>query len=132
MRQKGFHAGDISSPCCYASLAERTVYARSTAEDTCAFRDEEKEFKVIDDNSCPVVVGENLIARMKNFDYVTWRDFQHESVQIRNHLRDKIGVQEASRYPRLFLWDKEYTSFPDYMEGVLKRNGIDKEGYVII
>ena len=101
------------------------------AEGTCAFRNVAKEFKVIDDNTCPVVVDENLIARIKNFDSVTWRDIQHGSVQIIKHLRDKIGVQEASRYPGLFLWNKEYTLFLGYMEGVLKRNDIDKAGYAI-
>ncbi|MEI7902328.1 MAG: DEAD/DEAH box helicase [bacterium] len=104
------------------------------AEDTCSFETVEKKFRVIENDAVPVVVDQPLIERINNFEEVSWRDIQRGSVQIRKNLCDKMAVQEARRYPGLFLLKGKYaySSFLGYMEGVLRCSDIDKAGCAII
>lgn len=102
------------------------------AEDACAFRLVEKEFRVIQDNSIPAVVDRALIERIERFEEVSWRDIQDGSVQIRERLLEKFALEDSRRYPGVFLWKYDYSPFLGYMEGVLKQADVDKNSFAII
>ena len=131
---------DIAPDLCTEALTKElrehgiceSLKALQKAEDTCAFETVEQKFRVIESDAVPVVVNKNLIERIENFKEVSWRDIQRGSVQIRKNLCEKMAVQEARRYPGLFLWKGEYSSFLGYMEGILRCADIDKAGGAII
>ena len=97
------------------------------------FSDRPDNFRVIVNDSAPVVVDTALIERIRGFDRtITWRDIQNGSVQIRRHIRERMVVEESSRYPGVFMWTNAYSPFLGYMEGVLKLTDIDKNHYAIL
>lgn len=103
------------------------------SEDACAFQTVTDNFRVIVNDSAPVVVDTALIERIRGFDRtITWRDIQNGSVQIRRHIRERMVVEESSRYPGVFMWTNAYSPFLGYMEGVLKLTDIDKNHYAIL
>jgi hypothetical protein len=101
-------------------------------EGVCAFKTVENNFRVIPDGSVSAVVDKALIERIERFEEVSWRDIQNSSVQIRHRLVEKLALEEARRYPGVFLWKYDYSPFLGYMEGVLKLADIDKNNCAII
>jgi hypothetical protein len=101
-------------------------------EAACAFKTVEKDFLVIPDGTVPAVVDETLIKRIESFEEISWRDIQNSSVQIREHLAEKIALEESRRYPGVFLWKYAYSPFLGYMEGILKLSDINKANCAII
>ncbi|MGI6599336.1 MAG: DEAD/DEAH box helicase [Kiritimatiellia bacterium] len=97
-----------------------------------AFSHVDRNFRVIEDNSCPAVVDKALIERIERVEDVSWRDIQNGSVNIRKRLIDKLEVEESRRYPGLFLWKYDYTPFLGYMAGVLKLDDISSDSFALV
>lgn len=116
---------------CESGISSELETLKKT-EGACAFKTVEKEFRVIQDDSVPVVVDKRLIEQIERFEEVSWRDIQNGSVQIRERLLEKFALEEFHRYPGIFLWKYDYSPFLGYMDGVLKLAGVDKEKCAII
>ena len=102
------------------------------AEINYAFETVEKEFMVIDDDSQLAVADMNLVKRIQNFEDVSWQEIQTGSVRIRKNIRDRLAIEESSRYPGVLLWTAEYTPFLGYMAAVLDLVIFDANGGAII
>jgi CRISPR-associated endonuclease/helicase Cas3 len=96
------------------------------------FKTVEGKFRVIEDQSQLAVVDKQLIEKIKNYEYVSWREIQNGSVRIREKILRKLSIQESRRYPGVFLWTAEYSPFLGYMEALLKLEKIDKDGFAIL
>jgi hypothetical protein len=97
-----------------------------------AFKTVEKEFKVIEDDTQLAVVDKELIQRIRNFEDVSWRDIQLNSVRVRKKTLTMLSIQESCRYPGVWLWDAGYSPFLGYMEAVLEMKEVDEDGFAII
>lgn len=96
------------------------------------FRTVEEKFKVIEDQSQLAIIDKQIIQKIQNYEDVSWREIQNGSVRVREKILKHLAIQESRRYPGLWLWDAEYSSFLGYMEAVLKLEKIDKDGFAII
>jgi len=103
-------------------------------EDCFAFKSVEENFRVISDNARPVLIDKELVAKVKNWEEISWRDIQRNSVNMREKLRQTLALEESKRYPGLWLWPEgcEYSPFIGYMAAVLKQGTIDKNGCAIV
>lgn len=117
-------------------IREQSAFSRELCEKegVFAFRSVDKEFRVIDDNSQLTVIDPSLIWRIKNFEEVSWQDIQNQSVRVRKNIRERLELEESSRYPGLLLWPDaaKYTPFLGYMEAVLELDDFDVKGCAII
>lgn len=96
------------------------------------FESVEKKFRVIEDQSQLAITDKQLIEKIQRYEEVSWRDIQNGSVRIREKIIRKLNIQESRRYPGLFLWNAEYSSFLGYMEAVLKLEKIEEDSFAII
>lgn len=104
----------------------------TNAEERFEFEEVESKFKVIPDNdTCLAVVDKTIIERINDNAEISWKDIQRGSVRVRQKLINKLGIQEAYRFPGIFIWDIEYSPCIGYMEAVLKHKMIDKNSYAI-
>ena len=101
-------------------------------EEIYAFKTVEKEFRVIDDDSQLAVVDPELIQRLRNFEDISWREIQTGSVRVRGKILAKLAIEESRRFPGVWLWEAEYSSFLGYMEAVLKLEKISQDGFAIV
>lgn len=101
-------------------------------EDVCSFKKIEEQFRVIEDETLTVVVDGALMTCIQDGGDVSWREIQDGSVRIRRRIVEKHKLQEARRYPGLYLWEYGYTPFLGYMEGVLALKKVDNDGGAII
>jgi len=97
-----------------------------------AFKAVEKTFKVIEDQSQLAVIDMHLIEKIENYEQVSWQEIQDGSVRVRENILRQLSIHESRRYPGVFLWTAEYTSFLGYMDAVLKLEKIEKDGFAII
>jgi CRISPR/Cas system-associated endonuclease/helicase Cas3 len=96
------------------------------------FKTVEERFKVIEDQSQLAVVDRQLSEKIQNYEDVSWREIQNGSVRVREKILRKLNIRESRRYPGVFLWDAEYSTFLGYMEAVLKLEKIEEDGFAII
>ncbi len=96
------------------------------------FKTVEEKFKVIEDQSQLAIVDKQIIQKIQNYENVSWREIQNGSVRVREKILKNLAIQESRRYPGLWLWDAEYSTFLGYMEAVLKLKKIDKDGFAIL
>lgn len=137
---RGYFSNDreISPALCTEALKREVRETASISkeltekESIFAFSTVEQKFRVIDDGTVPAVVDKHLIKRIQNWETVTWRDIQSGSVQVRKKIIENLAIQESQRYPGVYLWTAEYSSFLGYMEGILKLADINKDGCAII
>lgn len=136
-----FEDGRAISPVLCTEAIQREIREQGTftrqlcdKENGFAFKTVEKDFRVIDDESQLTVVEPGLAQRIRNFEDVSWLDIQKRSVRIRKTIREKLDIQESSRYPGLLLWPDgaKYSSFLGYMEAVLESQDFDSNGGAII
>jgi len=97
-----------------------------------AFKAVEKAFKVIEDQSQLAVIDMHLIGKIENYEQVSWQEIQDGSVRVRENILRQLSIQESRRYPGVFLWTAEYTSFLGYMDAILKLEKIEEDGFAII
>lgn len=101
-------------------------------ESSFSFATVEQKFRVIDDCASPAVVDKDLIERMQGWEAVSWRDIQNGSIRVRKKILENLAIPESQRYPGVYLWTADYSSFLGYMEGVLNLADVDKDGFAII
>ncbi len=101
-------------------------------ENIYGFKTVDKQFKVIEDQSQLAVIDRQLIENMNNHKDISWREIQNKSVRVREKILRQLSIQESYRFPGVFLWTAEYSSFLGYMEAVLKLNKIEEDGFAII
>jgi CRISPR-associated endonuclease/helicase Cas3 len=101
-------------------------------ENIYGFKTVDKQFKVIEDQSQLAIIDRQLIEKINNHKDVSWREIQNKSVRVREKILRQLSIQESYRFPGVFLWTAEYSSFLGYMEAVLKLNKIEEDGFAII
>ncbi|MDO5673851.1 MAG: DEAD/DEAH box helicase [bacterium] len=97
-----------------------------------SFQFVETKFRVIEDDTQLAVVDPALVQRLKNFEDVSWREIQTNSIRVRKKILAKLAIEESSKYPGVWLWNAEYSSFLGYMEAVLKLEKMTADGCAII
>ena len=88
-------------------------------EESCSFADVCKGFKVIDEDTVPVIVDTDLLEKIQN-KMASWNDFQMGSVSIRRSCLEKWKVQAIDPGKELYRWTLGYDMFIGYMKGVLE------------
>jgi CRISPR-associated endonuclease/helicase Cas3 len=96
------------------------------------FKTVDKQFRVIEDQSQLAIIDRQLIEKINNHKDVSWREIQNKSVRVREKIIRQLSIQESYRFPGVFLWTAEYSSFLGYMEAVLKLDKIEEDGFAII
>ena len=76
-------------------------------------------FRVINTDTCTVVVDETIKQRLKEWGAVSWKEIQNHSVQIWGTRIESLRVPQFSQYPDLYEWNLAYDDFIGYMAGVL-------------
>jgi len=77
----------------------------------------EKNFKVINSDTRLVLVNEEFIAKIKNYEKVSWQEIQQNSVRIYGHNLEKYAVEELIE--GLYYWPLGYDNFLGIMQGAL-------------
>lgn len=90
------------------------------AENCYEFKTTEEKFKVVPDETIPVVVDSGLIKRIEDGGKVDWREIQLKSVSIRNKKFAQYAVRECPFLPGLYSWTLAYSRFLGYMAGGLE------------
>jgi CRISPR/Cas system-associated endonuclease/helicase Cas3 len=90
----------------------------------------EKKFKVINTDTRLVIVDEELIKRIENYEEVKWQEVQKKSVMIWGYKLENLHIPKIKN--GLYKWNLAYNDFLGYMAGVLEtdefmtNNGIIK------
>jgi CRISPR/Cas system-associated endonuclease/helicase Cas3 len=125
-----FDAGDVdrldASALCTKALRRELnetspeLEAIKKAERKLNFPDVAKLYRVIDDDTEPVVVGETL-KRLEGGERLSASDLMKGTVRIREHNFKKFGVRRGVRgFDDLNAWTLDYDAeFLGYMSGVL-------------
>ena len=100
---------------CILQKAERLL----EEEESCSFADVCKNFKVIDEDTVPVIVDTDLLEKIQN-KTANWNDVQMGSISIRRSCLEKWKVQEIAPGKGLYRWTLGYDAFIGYMKGVLE------------
>ena len=120
-------ASDEVSPefCCDALKREirqgvphETLEKLKKAEKNLDFPEVEQLFKVIDSYTITVLVDDNIINRLKNWQKMTRDEIQKNSVQIWAYKKEDWGLTEIPNHPGLF-YGLNYDNFIGYMKGGL-------------
>lgn len=134
-----FESGKQISPVLSTNAMSRELREAGTElkcllkkENVCAFKTVESTFKVIPDDTLLAIVEKALIERIQNYEDVSWRDIQDNSVRIRKSIIERMALSESRRYPGLYLWTAPYTPFLGYMDGVLQLVDFDVAGGAIL
>ena len=88
-------------------------------EESRSFADVCRDFKVIDEDTVPVIVDTDLLEKIQN-KMASWNDFQMGSVSIRRSCLEKWKVQAIDPGKELYRWTLGYDMFIGYMKGVLE------------
>jgi hypothetical protein len=103
----------------------------SKAEQVLDFETVEEEFKVINSDTVSVLIDENLVIKVKNYEEVNWREIQNASVQIWSNKIGKLDLEEIRT--GIYAWKYDYDNeLIGYMAGVLDIEEFIKEGYAIL
>jgi len=100
----------------------------AAAESLMDFPGVEEKFRIISADTRTVLVDEDVIRRIENFEPVDWREIQRKSVQIWAYRIDELRMPQLERHPGVYKWHLAYSPFLGYMEGILddaefRRNG---------
>jgi hypothetical protein len=84
-----------------------------------------KHYRVIDDDTEPVVVGD-VLKRLDNGERLSASDVLKGTVRIRKKTLEKLGIRRHVRgFDDLLAWTLDYDpDFLGYMAGVLKANAV--------
>jgi CRISPR-associated endonuclease/helicase Cas3 len=89
------------------------------AEEKLNFPDVAKLYRVIDDDTEPVVVGETL-KRLEGGERLSAADLMKGTVRIRKHNIEKFSIRRVLGFDDLYAWTLDYDAeFLGYMSGVL-------------
>ena len=88
------------------------------AEKNLDFPEVEQLFKVINSYTITVLVDDNIIKRLKDWQKVTRDEIQKNSVQIWSYKKEDWGLTEIPNHPDLFE-GLNYDNFIGYMKGGL-------------
>lgn len=102
----------------------------SDAEQNLNFETVEDKFKVINSDTVSVLIDKDIAGKLRNYEYVGWREIQSSSVQIWSNKKNKLGLEEIR--PGIFAWAYSYDNFIGYMAGLLEIEEFAKEGFSII
>lgn len=76
-------------------------------------------FRVINADTCTVVVDEAIKQRLREWNAVSWKEIQNHSVQIWSTRIESLHIPQFAQYPDLYEWNLAYDDFIGYMAGVL-------------
>ena len=137
--EKGMY---ISPTLCTAALKDElaldgssSVYAQlRDAEQARQFPLVENKFKVINVDTRPVVISQDITIRLKRHDKVSWKEIQKNSVQVWKYKLDSLHIPEIGYGSELYAWNLNYDDFLGYMAGVLavERFSLGKSEAMII
>jgi CRISPR/Cas system-associated endonuclease/helicase Cas3 len=96
------------------------------------FPEVRKLFRVIESNTCTVVVNDEIKQRLKNWEKVRWGEIQQHSVQIWGYRIESLNVPQYVQYPDLYEWNLAYDDFLGYMAGVLTVEEFFSKGGLVI
>lgn len=121
-----FESGEVSPEfCCEAlkreirqSTPKEIVKQLEKAEKNLDFPEVEQLFKVISSYTITVLVDDEIIDRLKNWQPVSRDEIQKNSVQIWSYKKEDWGVSEIPNRPELF-YGLNYDNFIGYMKGGL-------------
>ncbi len=99
-----------------------------TAEKLRRFPQVEEDFKVIDSNSCLVVV-DPAVAKRLQYGKVDWQELQKVSVQIAKYKLDELRTPMIMDH--IYRWNLEYDGFLGYMAGIVKLKKYRGEAIII-
>jgi CRISPR-associated endonuclease/helicase Cas3 len=74
-------------------------------------------FKVIDTDTKLVVINNEIINAIKNYNKVSWQDIQKHSVRIYGHNLERYAIEEFM--PGMYKWTLDYDDFLGIMAGAL-------------
>lgn len=121
-----FESDEVSPEFCYIALKREIrqgmpheiLEKLKKAEKNLDFPEVEQLFKVIDSYTLTVLVDEDIIKRVKDWQIVTRDEIQKNSVQIWSYKKEDWGVSEIPNRPGLFS-GLDYDNFIGYMKGGL-------------
>ncbi|WP_206812024.1 DEAD/DEAH box helicase [Paradesulfitobacterium ferrireducens] len=87
-----------------------------TDEELQNFRQVERDFKVIDSDTCLVVV-DSTVAKRLQYGKVDWKELQKVSVQIAKYKLDELRTPMIM--DNIYRWNLEYDRFLGYMAGIV-------------
>jgi CRISPR-associated endonuclease/helicase Cas3 len=121
-----FESDEVSPEfCCEAlkreirqGIPNKTMDQLGKAEKNLNFPEVEQLFKVISNYTITVLVDDEVINRLKNWQPVSRDEIQKNSVQIWSYKKEDWGVCEIPNRPELF-YGLDYDNFIGYMKGGL-------------
>jgi len=103
------------------------------AEAALNFETVDKGFKLIDSDTRLVVIDQELVRRIENWEQVSWREIQSNSVQLWAYRIQDLALEPIRDHDGLFQWgDNEYSDFLGCMAGILKNEQFKAAGGAII
>ena len=87
----------------------------------------EREFKVIDSDTCLAVVDEKTAYAVRN-GHINWRELQTKSVQISKYKLEELHVPLL--HDELYYWNLQYDDFTGYMAGIISRKNVEQNSYI--
>ena len=109
----------------FGTSKQRTFLVDSESNDD--FPTVEREFKVIDANTCLAVVDVNIAEAVRNGN-INWRELQTKSVHVSKYKLEELHVPLL--HDELYYWNLQYDDFTGYMAGIISNKNVEQNSYI--
>lgn len=92
----------------------------------------EKDFRVIPGETITVLIDENVIKKLENYEKVDWKEILCCSVNIYGYKLRQLNIPEINGHSGIYKWHLLYDSFIGYMAGVLQLEAVQSGDTTII